>query len=234
MEALRFGGAMVYPLLVLAVLAAIIILDKAFVYWRYVRLPQPLLELVETYDFSWSELERHMAGLDQRNYFQRFFRVAMNNRKKPVWWVESRASDEAQLIENALSRGLWVLETVVTAAPLLGLLGTIAGMMHAFNLIGASGLVDPTGVTGGVAQALIATALGLFIAVIALFAFNFFSRRQSQVLDEMERLGTRLVDHIRMAEGIRERVHETGGNGQDHLQVDRMAEGFQERVHEIA
>src|SRR5471032_2348214 len=68
------------------------------------------------------------------------------------------------LIEKSLSRGLWVLETTVTAAPLLGLLGTITGMMHAFNLIGASGLVDPTGVTGGVAQALIATALGLFIA----------------------------------------------------------------------
>ena len=107
--------------------------------------------------------------------------------------MESRAGDEAQLIEKAMSRGLWVLETIVTAAPLLGLLGTITGMMQAFNLIGNNGLVDPTGVTGGVAQALIATALGLFIAVIALFAFNFFSRRQSQVLDEMERLGTRMV-----------------------------------------
>ena len=102
-----------------------------------------------------------------------------------------------------------MLETIVTAAPLLGLLGTITGMMHAFNLIGTNGLVDPTGVTGGVAQALIATALGLFIAVIALFAFNFFSRRQSQMLDEMERLGTRLVGHIRMAEASEERAHET-------------------------
>ena len=68
--------------------------------------------------------------------------------------------------------------------------------------------MDPTGVTGGVAQALIATALGLFIAVIALFAFNFFSRRQAQMLDEMERLGTRLVGHIRMAEGPEGARHE--------------------------
>ena len=190
-------------LLLLAILAAVVILDKAFVYWRYVRLPGPTLELVETYDFSWSDLEQQLTGLNQRNYFQRFFREVMDNRGKPVWWVESRAGDEAQLIEKALSRGLWVLETIVTAAPLLGLLGTITGMMHAFNLIGNNGLVDPTGVTGGVAQALIATALGLFIAVIALFAFNFFSRRQSQVLDEMERLGTRMVDNIRMAEVFR-------------------------------
>jgi biopolymer transport protein ExbB len=159
-----------------------------------------VLELVETYDFSWSYLEGRLTGLDQRNYFQRFFRVAMNNRTKPVWRVESRASDEAQLIEKALSRGLWVLETIVTAAPLLGLVGTIVGMMHSFRLIGGSGLVNPTGITGGVAQALIATTLGLIIALFALFAFNFFSHRQSQVLDEMERLGTRLVDHIRMAE----------------------------------
>ncbi len=209
LEALRFGGAMVYPLLLLAILAAVVILDKAFVYLRYVRLPGQTLELVETYDFSWSDLERQLTGLNERNYFKRFFEKVMENRGKPVWWVESRAGDEAQLIEKALGRGLWVLETIVTAAPLLGLLGTITGMMHAFNLIGNNGLVDPTGVTGGVAQALIATALGLFIAVVALFAFNFFSRRQSQVLDEMERLGTRLVDNIRMAEDFQEAARET-------------------------
>ncbi len=198
--ALRFGGAMIYPLLFLAVIALVLMLDKAFVYWRYVRLPVALLDLVETYGFAWSELERMLATLGARNYFGRFFRVIHDNHLKPAWWVESRAGDEAQLIEKSLSRGLWVLETTVTAAPLLGLLGTITGMMHAFNLIGASGLVDPTGVTGGVAQALIATALGLFIALIALFAFNFFSRLQSQTLDEMERLGTRLVDNIRLGE----------------------------------
>ena len=97
-----------------------------------------------------------------------------------------------------LGRGLWVLETVVTAAPLMGLLGTITGMMQAFKVIGGSGLVAPTQVTSGVAQALIATALGLLIAIFALFGFNFFARMQSHALDRMERLGSRLVDHIRL------------------------------------
>lgn len=197
-EAIHFGGVMVYPLLALGVVALVIMIDKAYVHLRYVRIPLALLGLVETYGFSWIELQKQVESLDSRHYFGRFFRPILENREKPAWWVESRAADEAQLIEKSMSRGLWILETVVTAAPLLGLLGTITGMMNAFKLIGGGGLVDPSGVTAGVAQALIATALGLFIALVCLFAFNFLSRLQSQTIDEMERLGTRLLDHIRM------------------------------------
>lgn len=197
-QAIKFGGAMVYPLLVLGVLAIAIIIDRAVLYARCLRLPAALAELVETFGFSWVELEKQLGVLGPRNAYGRFLQVIADNRNKPAWWVESRAGDEAGRIEKTLARGLWVLETIVTAAPLLGLLGTITGMMQSFNIIGASTLVAPTQVTAGVAQALIATALGLLIAVIALFAFNLFSRMQSQALDTMERLGSRLVDHIRL------------------------------------
>src|SRR5208337_1201042 len=139
LEELRFGGAMIYPLLVLGVLALAIVLDKAYTYRRYVMLPASLLTLVETYWFAWAELKQQTASLVPGNYFGRFFHVIYDNRSNPSWWVESRAADEAQLIEKALSRGLWVLETIVTAAPLLGLVGTIVGMMESFKLIGGSG-----------------------------------------------------------------------------------------------
>lgn len=195
---LRHGGAIIYPLLALALAALVVMLDKAIVYRRHARLPEPMRQLVETYGFDWAELERQLAALGPRNYFGRFFRVIMDNRAKPAWWVESRAGDEAQQIEKALGRGMWVLDTVVTAAPLLGLLGTIFGMMQSFRLIGPDGLVNPGGVTAGVAEALIATAVGLLIALVALFGFNYLTRLQAQMLDEMERLGTRLVDHIRL------------------------------------
>lgn len=196
--AIKAGGAMVYPIVILAIIASCIIVDKAFIYWRYVRLPPPVTDLVETYDFVWRDLQARLDLLAPRNFFRRFFLLIVSNRQQQPWWVESRAGDEAQQIEKALSRGLWALETTVTAAPLLGLLGTILGMMQSFGLIGASGLVDPSAVTAGVAEALIATALGLFVALVALFAFNYFARLQSQTHDEMERLGTRLVDRIRM------------------------------------
>jgi biopolymer transport protein ExbB len=197
---LQYGGAMVYPLLFLGIVAVLIILDRAVVYYRCLRLPRSLAELVETYGFSWEDLDRQLVALAPVNVYRRFFGVIGDNRDKPAWWVESRAGDEAGDVEKGLGRGLWILETVVTAAPLMGLLGTITGMMQAFKVIGGSGLVAPTQVTSGVAQALISTALGLLIALFALFGFNFFARMQSQALDHLERLGSKLIDHIRLDE----------------------------------
>ncbi|MEO7781008.1 MAG: MotA/TolQ/ExbB proton channel family protein [Candidatus Nitrotoga sp.] len=196
--AVKLGGIIILPLTLLGIIALAIMLEKAFLYGRFARLSHDLLNLVETYGFAWDDLEKILSGLNERHYYKRFFEVVIANRHRPSWWTESRAADEAQVIEASLARRLWVLETIVTAAPLLGLMGTIIGMMHAFQIIGGSGVVNPTGVTGSVAEALIATAVGLLIALIALFGFNYFSRLQSQTMDEMERLGTRLIDHIRL------------------------------------
>ena len=200
LEAIKAGGAVVYPLFFLGIIAIAIILDKIYVYYRFLEINPSLMLLIESYGFDWEALNIGIKELGPNNYYTRFIQVILENKSHPSWWVESRANDESQLIEKALSRYLWVLETIVTAAPLLGLLGTITGMMHSFQLFGGSGLVDPTGVTGGVAQALIATGIGLFIAIIALFAFNYFSKQQAHVLDELERIGTRLLDNIRLAE----------------------------------
>ncbi|MGH8012370.1 MAG: MotA/TolQ/ExbB proton channel family protein [Candidatus Binataceae bacterium] len=199
-KALQFGGPMVYPLLALGVLGVGIILDRLVAYFRCLRLPATMFALIESYGFSWSELEKQLKNLAPSNAYGRFFDVIEKNHHQPVWWVESRAGDEAGMIEKTLNRGLWILETIVTAAPLIGLLGTLTGMMQAFKVIGGSGLIAPTEVTSGVAQALIATALGLLIAIFALFAFNFFARMQSQALDRMERLGSRVIDRIRLDE----------------------------------
>jgi biopolymer transport protein ExbB len=96
-------------------------------------------------------------------------------------------------------------------------------MMQSFRVIGASSLVAPTQVTAGVAQALIATALGLLIALFALFAFNFFARVQSRALDQMERLGSRLIDHIRLDQETDAQDH--GEDRETHLAAIKAGRG---------
>jgi biopolymer transport protein ExbB len=90
------------------------------------------------------------------------------------------------------SRGLSVLDTVITLAPLLGLLGTVVGMIHSFGLLGADELGAPTAITGGIAEALIATASGLAVAITALIPFNYLNSRLEEARHELEQAGNRL------------------------------------------
>jgi biopolymer transport protein ExbB len=104
--------------------------------------------------------------------------------------------EEAILREvPAIDRSLWILDTAVTLAPLLGLLGTIIGMFNAFQVLGSPGTA-PTEITGGVAEALVATASGLFIAIIGLVFFNALQVRVRLMIHDMETLKTMLVNRL--------------------------------------
>jgi biopolymer transport protein ExbB len=138
------------------------------------------------------------SNLPHAHVYRRIATTLRETAHQPQWWAEARIEAVAAQIDRELKRGLWVLETIVTAAPLLGLLGTIVGMMHSFQLIGGNGLVNPTGVTGGVAQALIATAVGLVIALAALFAFNYLARHTDNVIDELESFCTHRLNVQRL------------------------------------
>jgi biopolymer transport protein ExbB len=190
-DAARLGGWVIYPLTVLAVAALAITLDRAYAFWRFARIPRWAAGDV-------SPIMEGSLGLPQQHALRRVGRL-LADRGAPLWRIEARVEAAAAQIERDMSRGLWLLETIVTAAPLLGLLGTIVGMMHSFKLIGGDGLVNPSGVTGGVAQALIATAIGLVIALVALFAFNFFSRRIDRLMDELESFANEALSDLRLA-----------------------------------
>jgi biopolymer transport protein ExbB len=91
-----------------------------------------------------------------------------------------------------LKKRLTILDTIITLAPLLGLLGTITGMISSFGIMSEAGLGQPHAVTGGVAEALIATAAGLLIAILTLIPYNYFSNRAERELEEIEYYASRL------------------------------------------
>jgi len=99
--------------------------------------------------------------------------------------MANRLDESIMLIAPQLDRRLWILDTVVTLAPLLGLFGTIIGMFHAFSVLAQPGHA-PADVTAGVADALVATAFGIFIAMLGLAAFNALSNQVRLILHQLD------------------------------------------------
>ncbi len=97
-----------------------------------------------------------------------------------------------------IDKHVWVLDTSVTLAPLMGLLGTIIGMVHAFDILGTSGTGGAATrmVTGGIAEALVATGAGLFIAIIAVLFLNDFNKRVRLALHQMDLLKVMVINRF--------------------------------------
>jgi biopolymer transport protein ExbB len=111
--------------------------------------------------------------------------------------MEVAAADEIA----RMKRGLPVLDTIITMAPLLGILGTVIGIIGSFDLLGRSGIQDPKAVTGGIAQALITTATGLAVALVTLVPFNYFVARVQQATKILEKTATCFEIACRKGEG---------------------------------
>ncbi|MPW22600.1 MotA/TolQ/ExbB proton channel family protein [Paraburkholderia sp. CNPSo 3157] len=204
LAAMRTGGWIMYPLSVLGVLALTIIIDRAYVFARFASVPARILQTVPfPVDGLSDGFATSIGNLAAQNAFRRMAAPWLPESDSPIWLREASAQSIAAQIERDMGRGLWLLETIVTAAPLLGLLGTIVGMMKSFQLFGGNGLVDPGGVTGGVAQSLVATAIGLIVAVFALFAFNYFSRRLERLMDELELFANARLNELRLEDDAR-------------------------------
>ena len=98
----------------------------------------------------------------------------------------------ASLELRRYSRGLAVLDTIITLAPLLGLLGTVTGMIRSFGMLGGTELGAPTAITGGIAEALLATAFGLGVAITALLPFNFVNAREEKARLDLQDAASRV------------------------------------------
>lgn len=126
-------------------------------------------------------------------------RAAVENWSRTSDVVEAAMSAQAKESEPAMQRYLGVLETIVTAAPLIGLLGTITGMMGVFRTVAQKLANDPhantTGITAGIGEALVATATGIFVAVLALLVHNTFQGLAERRMTEAEQA----ADTIRLA-----------------------------------
>lgn len=121
--------------------------------------------------------------------------------------VETALESAASLSAARLRAHLDDLSLVVTLSPLLGLLGTVIGMIHSFSIFNVqSG--QPLAITGGIGEALIATATGLCVAVMALVLHGYFSRRANQLITDIEQIAALVISYVSLKKATRRDTHE--------------------------
>ena len=183
------GGPVMYPILLVSVIAGTVILERVF-WWLRESSRKRTATLNRVYDAiqegdvaKASELSEDSSDPRLRVIWQ-----GLNNQHDSMQGALQLAA--AVEIQRA-SRFLTVMDTIVTLAPLLGLLGTVTGIMRAFNAIGEGGL-DPSIVSSGIGEALIATAFGLGIAMVTLVPFNYYSSKVQFLSFQLETAATNL------------------------------------------
>ena len=184
-EIIAKGGFVMAPLIICSVISLAVIIDRSL-FWLKQRKgisAEEFLKLVE------AGREKELAEKTSESSLIQMLAAGIANKNSSASVaMESAATKEVIKMKKYLP----AMDTIITLAPLLGLLGTIIGMIRSFDVMSLAGLGQPHAVTGGVAEALIATATGLTVAIITLIPYNFFLNKVEKAVEEMEHYATRL------------------------------------------
>ena len=186
------GGFVLWPLLVLSVVTISIVVERTMFWWRLdSRSGQARYEkLVQAARKGDATRLATLAETDASPYAV-FVRHLTSDGSTPD---EASAAIAAEAVRPSLERGSILLSTIVTAAPMLGILGTVVGIIQSFELLGGDATItDPSQVSGGIAEALISTACGLVVALTALFPNMILRGRQERALGRLEALAGAVV-----------------------------------------
>ena len=194
--AVQSSGGILYLMAVLLLVALTVSIERGWFLWRILSQGGQLIKEITGAHKLGGDTYTYLVEKNPALPHAKVLEVAIRHDLDHDFERINDKLEEAVMREApGVDRYLWILDTIVTLAPLLGLLGTIIGMFNAFQVLGDPGNAA-TKVTGGVAEALIATAAGLTIAVIGLVALNGLNNRVRIVMHQMETLKMMLVNRI--------------------------------------
>ena len=179
-----------YPLLACSILVLTVIIER-MLFWvtvdlnRNMKLIEDVLELCRQGD--WEAVRTKVSG--SKDFIIRVLVSGILHREFSM--AKAMEATAAEEIRN-MRRYMGVLDTMITVAPLLGIFGTVIGIIGSFEALGTVGIDQPQAVTAGIAQALITTAAGLGIAILSVFPYNYFNSKVEKAVLNIEKYATSL------------------------------------------
>ncbi|MET0281369.1 MAG: MotA/TolQ/ExbB proton channel family protein [Steroidobacteraceae bacterium] len=194
------GGPFMWPIIVCSVIAGAIVLERLWTLQQRRVMPPDLARriwaLVETGQIN----DKVIAALEANSPLGKLLATGLVNRQRPRQVLMDRIEDTGRHVAHDLDRFLNTLGTIAGVAPLLGLLGTVTGIIKAFSAISTGGLGDPRLLSGGISEALVCTAAGLCVAIPSYVAYRYLRGRVDTIVVQIEK------DVVRFAEALNDRV----------------------------
>lgn len=195
-EIFKSGGIMMYPLLLSSILGLTIIIER-FIVLRKKKVLVPEITAVidkineiENFSLVRSVCEKFKGP------FSQITMSCIDNRDLPPEELRVLIEDEGRQQVRTLNRGLGTIETIAGIAPLMGLLGTVIGMIKVFDIIQSLGVGQARALSGGISEALITTAAGLMIGIPALIFYNYLNSRSESLILDIEKYIVLLLNKI--------------------------------------
>jgi biopolymer transport protein ExbB len=195
-EIVLAGGIVMVPIILCSVLALAIALERTWTLREQRVVPAELADKVWQWVENRALSDKQIVALQQHSPLGRVLAAGLANRHRDRAVMLGAIEDAGRHVVHDLERFLGALGTIAAISPLLGLLGTVTGMMRTFKAITVAGVGNPAAMAGGISEALITTAAGLLVAIPALVAYRYLRGRVDALVIQMEKESIKLVQAI--------------------------------------
>jgi len=185
-----------WPIIVCSIAAVGILLERLWTLQRKRVLPEDLIKKVSDLAEKNQVTPKVIEALEKNSPLGRVLAAALANRDRGREIMMERVQDTGRHVVHELERFLNSLGTIASISPLLGLLGTVTGIIRAFNAVMLGGMGDPRMLAGGISEALVTTAGGLAVAIPAFIAYRYLRGKVERIVIEMEKIAVAFADSL--------------------------------------
>lgn len=200
------GGLLMWPIILCSVIAVAIVLERLWTLQQHRVIPPDLTRRIWQLVESGQVNDKVIAALEANSPLGKVLAVGLQNCNRPRAVMMDRLEDAGRHVAHELDRFLNTLGTIAGVTPLLGLLGTVTGIIKAFNVIYAGGVGDPRALSGGISEALLTTAAGLTVAIPAYVAYRYLRGKVDGMVVQIEK------DVLQFADALEDRFGDAAGH----------------------